>query len=107
MSLTSEPRALKKGDRKRAAQAPLDDIDWAALPSDDEGAAVRAVLRALEVGDHRRVRELALPLRVAKSAVVRDSAAKLERRISIDPAQLIVLALCSVFFLAMVLVYLR
>lgn len=107
MAVQSEPRARKKADRKRAEHAPLDDIDWAALPTDDEGDRVRAALRALEVGDHRRVRELTTGLREAKSELVRDSAAKLERRISIEPAQLIVLGLCALFFVAMVLVYLR
>lgn len=107
MPFPEEQRAHKKTDRKRAPQAPLDDIDWTALPQDDEGERVRAALRALEVGDHRRVRELTAALRTAKSDVVRSSAAKLERRISIDPAQLVILGLCSVFFLAMVLLYLR
>lgn len=102
-----EPRARKKTDRKRAEQPPLDDIDWGAIPRDEEGDRVRAALRALEVGDHRRVRELTAGLREAKSELVRTSAAKLERRISVDPAQLIVIALCAVFFLAMVILYLR
>lgn len=103
----SEQRARKKSDRKQSKQEPLDDIDWTTIPADEEGDRVRAALRALEVGDHRRVRELTAGLREAKSEAVRMSAAKLERRISIDPAQLIVIALCSVFFVAMVIVYLR
>ena len=103
----SEPRARKKTDRKRAEPAPLDDIDWSALPTGEEGDRVRAALRALEVGDHRRVRELTSALRGAESELVRASAAKLERRVSVDPAQVVVIALCAVFFVAMVLLYLR
>jgi hypothetical protein len=102
-----QDRARKKTDRKRAAAPPLEDIDWSALPSDEEGERLRAALRALQVGDHRRVRELTNGLREAKSELVRTSAALLAKRISVDPAQLIVLGLCAAFFVAMVLVYLR
>ena len=107
MPFPLEQRARKKSDRARRPEVPLDDIDWEALPTDDEGERVRAALRALEVGDHRRVRELTAGLRDAKSERVRESASKLARRISVDPAQLIVLGLCAAFFLAMVLLYLR
>jgi len=102
-----QDRARKKTDRKRAAAPPLEDIDWSALPSDEEGDRLRAALRALQLGDHRQVRALTHALRDAKSELVRTSAAKLAQRIAVDPAQLIILGLCAVFFVAMVLVYLR
>jgi hypothetical protein len=107
MPFPLEPRARKKSDRARAPQPPLDDIDWAALPSNDEGERLRTARRALEAGDHRRVRELTTALAGAESELVRESARKLARRISVDPAQLIILGLCATFFLAMVLLYLR
>ncbi len=100
-----EERARKKTERRASAPAPLDDIDWASVPRDGEGAPLHEARRALEVGDHRRVRALLAPLRDARSEAVRTAAARLAARVAIDPVQIVVLALCALFLVSMVLLY--
>jgi hypothetical protein len=102
-----EERARKKTERRAPLPAPLDDVDWDALPKDGEAAPLHEARRALEVGDHRRVRALVAPLREARSEAVRVAAARLLARVSIDPAQLALLGLCALFLVSMVLVFYR
>jgi len=103
-----EERARKKTERRATPPpAPLDDIDWDALPKDGEAAPLFEARRALEVGDHRRVRALVAPLREARSEAVRAAAARLSARVSVDPAQLWLLTLCALFLVSMVLVFYR
>lgn len=102
-----EERARKKTEPRASLPAPLDDIDWDALPKDGEAAVLHEARRALDVGDHRRVRALVAPLREARSEAVRVAAARLLARVSVDPAQRVLLALCGLFLVSMVLVYYR
>ena len=60
-----------------------------------EGDKLREALRAFEVGDHARVRARARELESASDPAVREAAAELAARISIDPVAVIVMLACA------------
>jgi Tfp pilus assembly protein FimV len=60
---------------------------------------------AFERGDHRAVRQLCRRLEQASDPAVRTGAADLRRRLTVDPAQIVVLVSCLALFLVIVYVY--
>lgn len=61
---------------------------------------------AFERGDHATVRRLCAQLRRAPEAEVRQEAEALRQRVSMDPAQGVVLAACLALFAVIVYLYL-
>lgn len=70
-----------------------------------DGETLRAALRAFEVGDFVRVREKARRLQDASDPAVRQAAAELLERISIDPLQIVVFLACVAVFATIVQVW--
>lgn len=87
----STKKKPKKKAKKSAEEAPKP-IPGAGTP---EGDKLREALRAFEVGDHARARARARDLESASDPAVREAAAELLERISIDPVAVIVMLACA------------
>lgn len=72
---------------------------------DPRHAQLLAAQRAFEVGDYRRVRAITDTLRTPPTDEIARAAADLRKRVSVDPAQLVVLLGCLALFLALVYIY--
>ena len=89
--VAKKKKAKKKGAEAEAKEAkkPIPGAGTA------EGDKLREALRAFEVGDHARVRARARELESASDPAVREAAAELAARISIDPVAVIVMLACA------------
>ncbi len=86
----------KKAKKKKGAEAEAKEAKKP-IPGAGtaEGDKLREALRAFEVGDHARVRARARELESASDPAVREAAAELAARISIDPVAVIVMLACA------------
>ena len=91
----------KKGAEPEAKEAPKP-IPGAGTA---EGDKLREALRALEVGDHVRLRSRARELESASDPAVREAAAELLARISIDPVAIIVMLACAAVLATIIYVW--
>lgn len=64
----------------------------------DAGQALRAAQEAFERGDYAEVRRLTGPLLEHPDADIARCAHDLRRRVEVDPAQVVALILCMLFF---------
>ena len=71
----------------------------------ERDAALVAAERAYEVGDYRRVRELAGPIASGQDESAKKRARALLARVQIDRVQVAVLLACVVGFMAVVVTY--
>lgn len=95
------PRKNKKKKGKKAEDAPKP-IPGAGTPDGDK---LREALRAFEVGDYARVRARARDLEGASDPAVREAAAELAARISVDPVQIVVIGACAAVLAAIAYVW--
>ncbi len=85
--------------KKGAASAPL---PGAGTP---DGNLLRRAFRAFDVGDYALVRAELPALEKAEDAAIRDAAADLKQRISIDPVQVVVILACALVLATIVYVW--
>jgi len=73
--------------------------DARALPGagTPDGDRLREAFRSLEVGDYRRVRARCDELPRARDRGVREAAAELRARTTVDPVQVVVVLACAAF----------
>lgn len=90
-----ETRAKKK--KKRGEKEEAKPLPGAGTPDGDK---LRAAFRAFDVGDYARVRALLPELERAEDPAIRDTAADLRARISIDPVQIVVVVACALVLVA-------
>lgn len=100
---TSAPKKQKKrtkGDSQKADQSAAKAvIPGAGTP---DGERLREALRAFDVGDYRQVRTLTGELDRASEPAVRQAAAALRARISVEPVQVMVMLACALVLGAIV-----
>jgi len=103
------PRAIKKKAKKKGKKGAEPEAKEAPKPIPGAGTAegdkLREALRALEVGDHARVRSRARELESASDPAVREAAAELLARISIDPVAIIVMLACAAVLATIIYVW--
>jgi hypothetical protein len=100
---TKKPK--KKKSKKAAREAAKDAPRPIPGAGTAEGDKLREALRAFEVGDHVRVRARARDLESASDPAVREAAAELRARISIDPAAVIVMLACAAVLATIIYVW--
>lgn len=93
---TDEPAATRTKPKKKKKR--VEDAKPAPLPGagTPDGDKLREAFRAFDAGDYRHVRACLRELERAEDPAVRDAAAELLARISIDPVQVGVVLACAV-----------